>query len=66
MALLEKINQTGTTVVMATHDVGTVDRLKRRVVELSGGLIMRDDRKSGYQHALPNTDQIDLPAGEHE
>jgi cell division transport system ATP-binding protein len=66
MALLEKINQTGTTVVMATHDVGTVDRLKRRVVELSGGQILRDDRKSGYQHALPATDQIDLPTGERE
>ena len=66
MALLEKINQTGTTVVMATHDVGTVDRLKRRVVELSGGQILRDDRKSGYQHALPTTDQIDLPTGERE
>ncbi len=61
MSLLEKINQTGTTVVMATHDVGTVDRLKKRVVELAGGRILRDDRKSGYQHALPNTDQIELP-----
>jgi cell division transport system ATP-binding protein len=61
MALLEKINASGTTVVMATHDVGTVDRLKKRVVELSGGHILRDDKKSGYQTALPNTDQIDLP-----
>ena len=64
MALLEKINQSGTTIVMATHDVGTVDRLKRRVIELRGGVIVRDDRKSGYETALPNRDQIDLPASE--
>jgi cell division transport system ATP-binding protein len=61
MALLEKINQTGTTVVMATHDVGTVDRLKKRVVELKSGVIVRDDSKSGYKNALPTTDQINLP-----
>jgi cell division transport system ATP-binding protein len=63
MALLEKINQTGTTIVMATHDVGTVDRLKRRVIELRGGVIVRDDRKSGYETALPNTDQIEILGG---
>jgi cell division transport system ATP-binding protein len=63
MALLEKINQTGTTIVMATHDVGTVDRLKRRVVELRSGVIVRDDRKSGYENALPNTDQIEILGG---
>jgi cell division transport system ATP-binding protein len=63
MALLEKINQTGTTIVMATHDVGTVDRLKRRVVELRSGVIVRDDRKSGYETALPNTDQIEILGG---
>ena len=63
MALLEKINQTGTTIVMATHDVGTVDRLKRRVVELRSGVIVRDDRKSGYETALPNTDQIEIMGG---
>jgi cell division transport system ATP-binding protein len=63
MALLEKINQTGTTIVMATHDVGTVDRLKRRVIELRGGVIVRDDRKSGYETALPSTDQIEILGG---
>jgi cell division transport system ATP-binding protein len=60
MALLEKINQSGTTVVMATHDVGTVDRLKRRVIELKGGIIVRDDRKSGYKEALADTGQLNL------
>ena len=48
MALLERINLSGTTIVMATHDVGIVDRGRRRVVELSQGKIIRDERSSGY------------------
>jgi len=56
--LLEKISQSGTTIVMATHDVGIVNRLKRRVIELRNGVIVRDDKKSGYETALPNTDQV--------
>ncbi len=36
MTLLERINKTGTTVVMATHDKGLVDRMRRRVIELDG------------------------------
>ncbi len=56
--LLEKISQSGTTIVMATHDVGIVNRLKRRVIELRHGEIIRDDKKSGYETALPNTDQV--------
>jgi cell division transport system ATP-binding protein len=48
MALLERINLSGTTIVMATHDVGIVDRGRRRVVELSQGRIVRDERSSGY------------------
>ena len=64
--LLEKISQSGTTIVMATHDVGIVDRLKRRVIELKHGVIVRDDKKSGYETALPNTDQVQTiePSGE--
>ena len=49
MTLLERINLGGTTVVMATHDAGIVDQMKRRVVELIGGRIVRDERKGGYQ-----------------
>ncbi|MEY4079245.1 MAG: hypothetical protein RIS80_1014 [Actinomycetota bacterium] len=60
VSLLEKINQNGTTIVMATHDVGIVDRLKRRVIELRGGVIVRDDKKSGYETALPITDQVEI------
>ena len=42
MALLERINRTGTTVVMATHDKAMVDRMRRRVIELEKGEIVRD------------------------
>jgi cell division transport system ATP-binding protein len=48
MALLERINLAGTTVVMATHDRGIVDRLKKRVVELKDGVIVRDEKGAGY------------------
>ncbi len=54
MALLERINASGTTVVMATHDAGIVDRLQRRVIELVGGEVIRDERGGGYQtQAIP-------------
>ncbi len=48
MALLERINLGGTTVVMATHEAGIVDRMQRRVVELMSGHIVRDEREGGY------------------
>jgi cell division transport system ATP-binding protein len=48
MALLERINLAGTTVVMATHDRGIVDRLQKRVVEMREGEIVRDQRSAGY------------------
>ena len=48
MKLLERINAAGTTIVMATHDRGLVDKAQRRVVELAGGRIVRDERTSGY------------------
>ncbi|HEV8555046.1 MAG TPA: cell division ATP-binding protein FtsE, partial [Actinophytocola sp.] len=43
MLLLERINRTGTTVLMATHDHSIVDSMRRRVVELDLGRIVRDD-----------------------
>jgi cell division transport system ATP-binding protein len=49
MTLLERINIGGTTVIMATHDAGIVDQMKRRVIELISGQIVRDERKGGYQ-----------------
>ena len=48
MTLLERINAGGTTVVMATHEAGIVDQMQRRVIELSAGDIVRDERSSGY------------------
>jgi len=48
MALLASINAGGTTVVMATHEAGIVDQMQRRVIELAGGEIVRDERQGGY------------------
>ncbi|MFE3254648.1 cell division ATP-binding protein FtsE [Nocardia sp. NPDC059091] len=48
MTLLERINRTGTTVVMATHDNTIVDAMRRRVVELDRGRIVRDDEMGVY------------------
>ncbi|HEX7661718.1 MAG TPA: cell division ATP-binding protein FtsE [Pseudonocardiaceae bacterium] len=48
MLLLERINRTGTTVLMATHDHSIVDSMRRRVVELGLGQIVRDDKRGVY------------------
>ena len=52
MKLLDRINRTGTTVVMATHDSGIVDQMRKRVIELSDGQVVRDQARGvyGYQH----------------
>jgi cell division transport system ATP-binding protein len=48
MQLLYRINQTGTTVVMATHDREMVDKMRRRVIALEEGRVTRDERRGGY------------------
>ena len=48
MRLLDRINKTGTTVVMATHDQRIVDAMRRRVVELDRGAIVRDQARGVY------------------
>jgi cell division transport system ATP-binding protein len=48
MQLLYRINRTGTTVVVATHDVEMVDKMRRRVIELSGGRVVRDEKAGAY------------------
>ncbi len=48
MLLLERINRTGTTVLMATHDHSIVDSMRRRVVQLDQGRVIRDDRRGVY------------------
>ncbi|PPG29687.1 cell division ATP-binding protein FtsE [Pseudoclavibacter sp. RFBB5] len=52
MRLLTRINANGTTVVMATHDVSIVDEERRRVIELDGGVIMRDESDGVYQPGI--------------
>ncbi len=49
MRLLDRINRTGTTVVMATHDRTIVDTMRRRVIELDRGSIIRDQARGVYE-----------------
>jgi cell division transport system ATP-binding protein len=51
MKLLDRINRTGTTVVMATHDQHIVDSMRRRVVELEDGVVVRDQSRGVYGYA---------------
>ncbi|MDB1089477.1 cell division ATP-binding protein FtsE [Streptomyces sp. ACA25] len=52
MKLLDRINRTGTTVVMATHDAQIVDQMRKRVIELEKGRLVRDQSRGvyGYQN----------------
>ncbi len=49
MRLLDRINRTGTTVLMATHDRSIVDTMRRRVIELDRGTIVRDQHRGVYE-----------------
>ena len=51
MRLLDRINRTGTTVVMATHDDEIVDQMRKRVIELSAGELVRDQHRGVYGSA---------------
>jgi cell division transport system ATP-binding protein len=51
MKLLDRINRTGTTVVMATHDAAIVDQMRKRVIELEGGILVRDQSRGVYGYA---------------
>ncbi|MEA2168494.1 MAG: cell division transport system ATP-binding protein [Solirubrobacteraceae bacterium] len=48
MQLLYRINKTGSTVVVVTHDHQMVDKMRRRVIELANGQVIRDQRQAGY------------------
>src|SRR3954467_9450717 len=50
MQLIYRINRTGTTVIVAPHDKEMVDKMRRRVVELREGRIVRDEESGLYQH----------------
>jgi len=49
MKLLDRINRTGTTIVMATHDHAIVDAMQRRVVQLESGSVVRDEASGRYE-----------------
>ena len=51
MRLLDRINRTGTTVVMATHDAAIVDQMRKRVIELEGGELVRDQTRGVYGYS---------------
>jgi cell division transport system ATP-binding protein len=49
MQLLYRINRSGTTILMVTHDREMVDKMRRRVIALEGGSLARDERRGGYE-----------------
>ena len=58
MRLLDRINRTGTTVIIATHDAGMVNQMRRRVIELDRGIVVRDQA-----HGVYDIDSTTLAAG---
>jgi cell division transport system ATP-binding protein len=48
MQLLYRINRTGTTILMVTHDREMVDKMRKRVIALESGRLVRDERRGGY------------------
>ena len=60
MQLLYRINRTGTTVIVATHDNAMVDRMRRRVIEVNQGRIVRDEHGGGYSTQDENTSEFGL------
>ncbi|GMQ97970.1 MAG: cell division ATP-binding protein FtsE [Acidimicrobiia bacterium] len=66
MRILDRINRTGTTVVMATHDHAIVDAMRRRVIELDRGRVTRDESRGIYE-TLPHTgDEMSGPLADDE
>lgn len=58
MQLLYRINRAGTTVLVATHDKAMVDRMRRRVIELRKGRIVRDEATGMYGPQDENTAEL--------
>jgi len=65
MQLLDRINRTGTTVIVATHDEVLVDKMRRRVIELSNGAMVRDQARGvyGFDGASQERVSADVAAG---
>jgi cell division transport system ATP-binding protein len=53
MDLLERVNRSGTTVLIATHDNQIVDAMRKRVVELHAGRVIRDENRGKYESLVP-------------
>jgi cell division transport system ATP-binding protein len=49
MQLIYRINRAGTTVIVATHDSQMVDRMRRRVIQMSEGRVVRDEAGGAYR-----------------
>jgi cell division transport system ATP-binding protein len=64
MQLLYRINRTGSTVVVATHDHHLVDRMRRRVIELERGRVVRDEATAGYTATTGELDALLRDAGD--
>ncbi|MEZ5123896.1 MAG: cell division ATP-binding protein FtsE [Solirubrobacterales bacterium] len=65
MQLLYRINRTGTTVIVATHDVTMVDKMRRRVIELARGRVIRDQAAARYRGNEPTTAELGAILHEH-
>ena len=48
MQLLYRINRAGTTILMVTHDREMVDKMRKRVIALDNGTVIRDERRGSY------------------
>jgi cell division transport system ATP-binding protein len=59
MNVLSRINASGTTVIMATHDSGIVNQMQRRVIEIAGGRIVRDEHEGGYETSSVPLGELD-------
>ena len=63
MELLEQVNETGTTVLVATHDQQIVDRLRKRVITLEAGQVVRDEARGRYGSMVSALNGLDTTAG---
>ncbi|WP_265445071.1 cell division ATP-binding protein FtsE [Flexivirga meconopsidis] len=59
VTVLDRINKTGTTVAMATHDQGIVDDFRKRVLELADGVLVRDEASGGYLRDADRYDDLE-------
>ena len=50
MKVLDEINKLGTTIIMVTHDTKIVDKMKKRVILLDSGRILKDYKEGTYSH----------------